>query len=64
MLEKIKEHENGELSFEEFQEISNWMVKIKYWAEVSYQNYKLEVESYNQLIGKVETDYFPVLKKI
>lgn len=40
------------------------MVKIKYTAEVSYQKYKLEVDSYNHMIGKVDTDYFPILKKI
>jgi uncharacterized UPF0160 family protein len=36
MMEKIKEHEDGIITFEEFQEVSNKMVNVKYKAEVSF----------------------------
>jgi len=36
MLDKIKEHEEGKISFEEFEQVSTKMVRVKYKAEVSY----------------------------
>jgi len=36
MLDKIKEHEEGKIEFEEFEQVSTRMVKIKYKAEVSF----------------------------
>ena len=58
---KIKQHEEGLIDIEEVQEVANKAVNIKYKAEVSFQDYKHEVDELNNLISEADKRYKPSL---
>jgi hypothetical protein len=58
---KLKEHEEGKITFEQMQETANRAVNVKYKAEVSLQDYKQDVEYLNSLISEVDVRYKPSL---
>ena len=61
---KLKELEEGMITFEQMQEISNKALNVKYKAEVSFQEYKQEVEYLNSIVDESETEYDPSLEAI
>ena len=61
---KIKEHEEGLITFEEMQETANKAVNVKYKAEVSLQDYKHDVEYLNNLISDADRRYKPSLDSL
>lgn len=61
---KIKEHEEGIITFEEMQETANKAVNVKYKAEVSLQDYKHDVEYLNNLISNADRRYKPSLDSL
>ncbi|CAI2381472.1 unnamed protein product [Moneuplotes crassus] len=58
---RLQEHEDGIITFEQMQEISNKALNVKYKTEVSFQEYKQEVEYLNNLLQDAETEYNPAL---
>ena len=58
---KLKEHEEGIITFAQMQEISNKALNVKYKAEVSFQEYKQEVDYLNNVLIDAETDFIPAL---
>lgn len=61
---KLKDHEEGIITFDQMQEISNKALNVKYKAEVTFQEYKQDVEYLNGLITDGETKYKPSLKSL
>ena len=61
---KIKEHEEGLITFEVMQEAANKAVNVKYKAEVSLQDYKHDVEYLNNLISEANKRYKPSLDSL
>ena len=61
---KIKQHQDGLIDFEQVQDIANRSINIKYKAEVSFQEYKQEVEQCNDLLSSVDNDYKPILTSL
>lgn len=61
---KLKDHEEGIITFDQMQEISNKALNVKYKAEVTFQEYKQDVEFLNGLISDAETKYKPSLKSL
>lgn len=61
---KLKEHEDGIITFEQVQDIANKAINIKFKAEVSLQDYKHEIEHHNNLLSESDTRYKPILSSI
>lgn len=61
---KIKEHQEGIITFEDVQETANKAVNIKYKAEVSLQDYKHDVDYLNNLISEADKRYKPSLDSL
>jgi hypothetical protein len=59
---RLKDHEEGLITFDRIQEISNKALNVKYKTEVSFQEYKQDVEYLNSLVADTETNYLPSLK--
>jgi hypothetical protein len=56
---KLKDHEDGLITFEQMQDTANRALNIKYKTEVSLQDYKQEVEYLNNLIKDSDVKYKP-----
>lgn len=62
--QKLREHEEGVITFEQMQETANKAVNIKYKAEVALQDYKQDVEYLNNLIADSDKRYRPCLASL
>jgi len=58
---KLKEHEDGLITFEQMQDTANKALNIKYKTEVALQDYKQEIEYLNNLINDTDRKYKPCL---
>ncbi len=60
----LTEHENGNITIEQVQRLTNMNLNIKYRAENECQEYRRELSVLNLMLSKHQDDFKPILSRI